>query len=114
MTDPKLASGSAWQLYWLMHSEGASRIHSAELTSIAEVWRVLRKLRWLVRLSSSTTTFDPVTVTLACIASPGCTASEIVLEGAGTNSYQALETTLPAALQSSSVPICSSASEVGL
>ena len=33
-TDPKFASGSAWQANWLMHSDGASTIHSAELTSM--------------------------------------------------------------------------------
>ena len=51
---------------------------------------------------------------MACITSPGWTASEIVFDGAGTSSYQADTTAFPAALQSASVPICSSAGEVGL
>ena len=59
-------------------------------------------------------TWCPTTVTVACTTSPGWTANEIVFDGAGTSSYQALETAFPAALQSTSVPICSSAFEVGL
>ena len=63
LTEPKSASGRAWQANWLMHSEGASTIHSAELTSIEGAWRVLRKTWCWVRFSSSRTTWWPVTVT---------------------------------------------------
>ena len=52
-TDPKFASGSAWQAYWLTHSDGASTIHSAELTSMLGANSRLRKVRCSVRLSSS-------------------------------------------------------------
>jgi len=40
--------------------------------------------------------------------------SLIVCEAAGTISYHALDATLPAAVQSTSVPICSRASDVML
>ena len=36
VTDPKSASGSAWQANWLRHTDGASTIHSAELTSMLD------------------------------------------------------------------------------
>ena len=94
LTEPKSASGSAWQVNWLMHCDGASTIHSAELTSIASVQGLAEAVvaRQVVELDDDAVVV-PVTVTLACIASPGRTASEIVLEGAGTSSYQALEIT---------------------
>src|SRR5580658_588875 len=113
-TDPKSASGSAWQAYWPRHSDGASTIHSAELTSIDGAFSVLWKRRWLVSSLSVNITVCPVTVTVACMTSPGFTRRAMVLDGAGTSSNHALETTLPAALQSTSVPVCSSASEVSL
>jgi hypothetical protein len=42
------------------------------------------------------------------------TVSLIGIDGAGTSSYQALDITRPPALQSTSVPICSSACELAL
>ena len=48
------------------------------------------------------------------IVSPGRTDRPIGRDAAGTSSYQTLETTLPEELQSTSVPICSSALEVVL
>ncbi len=53
-----------------------------------------------------------MTLTVADIVSPGLTFMRIVREAAGTNSYHALEDTFPDDVQSTSVPICSSAFEL--
>ncbi len=52
-------------------------------------------------------------MTVARIRSPGRTVSLIGVDAAGTSSYQAVETTLPEMLQSTSVPVCSSAARSG-
>ena len=49
------------------------------------------------------------TVTDASIVSPGRTVIGIVRPAAGTSSYHAEYDALPSALQSNSVPVCSSA-----
>src|SRR5947209_6518709 len=93
--DPKLASGSVWQLLAVMHADGASTIHSAELSSRLEACTVLRKPCPRVASYRATVTALPLTLTDACIRSPGLTVSRIAADGAGTSSYQAVELTLP-------------------
>ena len=111
---PKSASGSVWQDVAVVQSEGASTIHSAELTSIEAALNHLVKELWRVRSASFSSTRWPTTVTEADIRSPGRTRRLIDSEGAGTSSYHAEERTLPWRLQSISVPICSSAFEFWL
>src|SRR5581483_5104880 len=85
---PKSANGSVWQSLELKHAEGASTIHSAEVTSINEDDKVFVNERRRVRSSSFTVTVCPVlppTVTLADMRSPGWTRRPIVTEGAGTS-----------------------------
>lgn len=65
-----------------------------------------------MRSRSNKATVWPTTVTLALSSSPGLTLIRMVCEGAGTSSNQTLETTFPCALQSTSLPICSSALEL--
>ena len=64
-----------------------------------------------MRSVSVTVTSPPATVTPARTRSPGLTVTLIGCEAEGTSSYQALDTARPEAVQSDSVPICSSAWE---
>ena len=66
----KLASGRVWQEYALVHSDGASTIHSAELVSTVAAWSVF-VTRWR-RVASyrDIVTRCPLTVTEALIMSP--------------------------------------------
>src|SRR5205807_10417983 len=73
---------------------------------------VLWNPRLRVRSSRDRLTLWPATLTWAFITSPGCTAIRSWVDGAGTSSYHAVEWTAPEFLQSTSVPICSSAFEV--
>src|SRR5205807_2586867 len=75
VADPKLASGSVWQLLALTHSEGASAIHSAEVRSSAEARSVFWNPCPLVTSLSVSVTDRPLTLTAACMTSPGRTAS---------------------------------------
>src|SRR5450755_378555 len=112
--EPKSASGRVTHWVLLRHSDGASRIHSAEVTSIAAALTVLEKLRCRERSVSVSVTRWPTTVTPALIRSPGLTVIRIGSDGAGTSSYQADETNAPEPPQSTSVPICSRAFELTL
>ena len=112
--EPKLVSGSGSQKLVVVHAEGASAIQSAELVSTdlavicfendsCSVWSVSRRV-----------TRCPKTTTLALMRSPGLTVIRMLFIGEGTSSYHAEDVMVPEALQSSSVPICSRASELEL
>ena len=90
-------------------ADGASTIQSAEVMSIGETRTVRLKVVPRVRSLRVRVTRWPLTITLAFMTSPGSTRIRMLRDGAGTSSFQALDTTFPGALQSTSVPICSSA-----
>src|ERR1700722_1054701 len=81
--EPKSASGSVRHELALMHSDGASVIHSAELMSIGDARTTFVTDRCLVRSDRTSTTLWPVTVTLADIVSPSETGRASGFEGAG-------------------------------
>lgn len=107
-TVPKSASGRIVQLA-PTQSEGASAIHSAEVTSSVRSGTRREKRVPRVRSDSVIATCARRTATRAVIRSPGTTLSGIACAAAGTSSYQALDVSLPSRRQSSSVPICSRA-----
>ncbi len=111
---PKSASASGWQNDVPSHCDGASTIQSAEVTSIGEACTVRVNVVRRVRSLRVRVTRWPSMITLAFMTSPGSTRIRMLRDGAGTSSFQALDTTLPRALQSTSVPICSSALEFTL
>jgi hypothetical protein len=111
LVEPKLASGSVRHPCPATQAEGASAIHSAELRSSLGA-----RISFLADLPEVAfeiliSTMWPLTATLARILSPGCMASASRREGAGTSSNQTLVFIAPEALQSASVPTCSSAFE---
>ena len=64
--EPKSASGRVWQSVALMQAEGASTIHSAEVTSTTVACTVLAKTVCAGRRRASVSlTWWPTTVTLA-------------------------------------------------
>ena len=86
---PKSASGSARQPPLSPHADGASTIHSAELTSTRATSSCLENVVPRVRSAMKSFTECPETVTLADIVSPGRTVSPSLTGAAGTSSYQA-------------------------
>ena len=86
---PKFASGSARQLPLSPHADGASTIHSAELTSTyATSSRLVNEVP-RVRSARKSVTERPETATLADTVSPGRTVRPSLTGAAGTISYQA-------------------------
>src|SRR5207248_1041592 len=108
--DPKSANGRVWQEL-PSHCDGASTIHSAEVTSTVPMRSDLVNVHPRLRSRSTSVVVCPWTVTLAAIRSPGLTGRKIGYDGAGTVSYHAVELVLPDRVQSTSVPICSRAGE---
>ena len=86
---PKSASGSARQPPLSPHADGASTIHSAELTSTCATSSCLENDVPRVRSAMKSFTEWPETVTLADIVSPGRTVRPSLTGAAGTSSYQA-------------------------
>src|ERR1700727_931236 len=109
VAEPKFASGSTRQNDDPRHSDGASTIQSADETSTLGTVTVRVNDLSRGRSCSETGTVLAMTFTAALLVSPGLTFIRIVCDGAGTSSYQTLATILPCALQSVSLPICSSA-----
>ena len=93
---------------------GASTIQSADVVSSCVTWTVRTKVLRRVRSDSCRRTRCPVTETEAVSWSPGSTVMAMLRDGAGTSSYQTVETGCPARLQSISEPICSKALELML
>ena len=83
------ASGSAWQPPLSPHADGASTIHSAELTSTCATCSWVANEVPRVRLARKSFTVWPETVTLAEIVSPGRTVSFSSTGASGTSSYHA-------------------------
>jgi energy-coupling factor transporter transmembrane protein EcfT len=73
----------------IVHSDGASAIHSAEVRSGSDIFRCFVKAVCRVRFFTCTSTSVPFTTTLEVIVSPGRTFSVTVTDVAGTSSYQA-------------------------
>ena len=86
---PKSASGSARQPPLSTHADGASTIHSAELTSTWSTRSCLENEVPCVRSAMKSFTRCPETVTAADIVSPGRTVRASLTGAAGTSSYQA-------------------------
>src|SRR5262249_36019267 len=103
-----LASGRTLQRPELVHVDGASATHSAEVRSGAAIvsflFTTVRRVRFRMRMR----TVLPVIVTAAEIRSPGAIAIFRKTGGAGRISYQASYFGVPADVQLDSVPICSS------
>src|SRR5205085_9997850 len=104
---PKSLSGSWTQLFARSQPDGASTIHSAEVTSGEDIRFVALKLVPRVRSRSRSVTRVPFTSTVAAIVSPGRTLKWIVWDAAGTSSYQAEYEDRPEPVQSNSEPTCS-------
>ena len=86
---PKFASGSARQVPLSPQADGASTIHSAELTSTRATSSRLVNEVPRVRSAMKSFTERPETVTAADIVSPGRTVRPSLTGAAGTISYQA-------------------------
>src|SRR5581483_7049602 len=85
---PKFVSGTTRQKPKPPHSDGASAIHSAELTSGAAIVSFFVKVVWRVRFFTCTSTLVPLTTTLDVTVSPGISFSFTFTDAAGTSSYQ--------------------------
>jgi hypothetical protein len=109
LTVPKSVSGSVRHALSPEHSDGASTIHSADRTSTDGTFSAFENEPRRVRSVSFNVTWWPATLTLALIVSPGLIVIRIRRLGSGTSSYQAPELDTPGRVQSSSVPIWSSA-----
>lgn len=72
-TVSKFVSGNGTHCWSLVHSDGASVIHSAELVSGAANRRALVNVRLAVRSSIRNRTRSPLMLTRALIRSPGRT-----------------------------------------
>ena len=112
VTEPKFVRGRVRQRPDLPQTDGASAIHSAEersgsASTVRCVKRVCRVRFVIWRMTSV-----PRTSTAPVIVSPGATFRRIVTGGAGTISYQSEYSGVPPAVQSDSLPTCSSAWEV--
>src|SRR4051794_27101150 len=108
----KAASGVVAQSPAFVHSDGASTIHSAERVSTAAARSTLVNAVPRVRFLMDNVTVCPATAALACSSSPGRIVMRALCEMSGTTSYHAEYVAWPGALQSASVPICSSARDV--
>jgi hypothetical protein len=86
---PKFASGRARQKPLAPHADGASTIHSAELTSTRATSSRLVNEVPRVRSAMKSFTERPETATLADMVSPGRTVRLSLTGAAGTISYQA-------------------------
>src|SRR5262249_41755183 len=106
--DPKFASGRTRQRPELVHVDGASATHSAEVRSGAAIVSFLFTTVCRVRFRMRMRTVLPVIVTAAEIRSPGAIAIFRKTGAAGKTSYQASSFAVPADVQLDSVPICSS------
>src|ERR1035438_9314889 len=87
-TFPKSVSASVSQALELAQTEGASTIHSAEETSMAETRFVVVKRVPVLRSRILSVTSCPRTVTDAVISLPGYTLSFRFTGAAGMSSYQ--------------------------
>ena len=86
---PKSASGSARQPPLSPHADGASTIHSAELTSTRATSSCLENDVPRVRSAMKSFTECPETVTRPTSCRPGATVRASLTGAAGTSSYQA-------------------------
>ena len=109
---PKAASAPVAHCPPPEHSDGASTIHSAEVTSTAEARSVLVNDVPRVRFLMVMVVRVPLTATPAWRRSPAARAIRALCEMSGTSSYQVEYTARPAGVQSASVPICSRAVDV--
>jgi len=113
-TLPKFVRVTVRQRPYPSHADGASAIHSAEVTSGEGMESVFVNDVLRVRFLIVSVTFVPPTMTDAQSLLPGVTLSLTGTDAAGTSSYHTEYEALPYASQSVSVPICSSVFEAEL
>jgi hypothetical protein len=88
-TLPKSVSDTVRHAPEVVHSDGASAIHSADDVSGVAIRRTFVTTVFRVTLRTCIVTVCPLTLTDAEIVSPGRTVSPIFTAAAGTSSYQA-------------------------